>query len=385
MLGALALLACPAAAQRLEFFQGPVVSSGRVIGLGGAYIAVAEGADGHLVNPVAYTLRPAYGLDDHFDWDATLSWLNVTSDELDIDQSGQEDAFDSGSLMQVGGNLKFGRHGFGFQVAVQQYDLTIVENEIRAEAAAFDQTFTSVGYAYAALEGQLLLGGALGAVGASVGPQDDTETDEKVSISGVGLLFGALWAPHGEPYRVGVTARSHTLGDEAEGQTSITTLPPPEQITAPWELGIGAAWQFGPRPLNPRPSFGDWEDTPGGTRPVRTMPRRYVLIAADLILTGASGEGTIGAQSYLRGREQPAGRNATISARLGAESEIIGNWLRLRGGTYFEPSRFEAGGRVHGTAGFDVHVPLIWDLRVNAVIDATVGYLNWGLGVGFWH
>ena len=66
---------------------------------------------------------------------------------------------------------------------------------------------------------------------------------------------------------------------------------------------------------------------------------------------------------------------------------------KLRAGTYFEPSRFEAGYRVHATLGTDVRL-FSWDLfglldeftfSAGAAADVAERYLNAGVGIGLWH
>ena len=49
---------------RIDLYTGPVQGSARMIGLGGSYVAIAEGVDGNLVNPATPALRPV----DHFDY-----------------------------------------------------------------------------------------------------------------------------------------------------------------------------------------------------------------------------------------------------------------------------------------------------------------------------
>jgi hypothetical protein len=86
-----------------------------------------------------------------------------------------------------------------------------------------------------------------------------------------------------------------------------------------------------------------------------------------------------------------------FSPRLGLETEAVPNWVKLRAGTYGEPTRFDtpnARGRLHGTLGFDVklfpwtvfglfHESTVW--RVSAALDAAERYLNTSFGVGVWH
>ena len=86
-----------------------------------------------------------------------------------------------------------------------------------------------------------------------------------------------------------------------------------------------------------------------------------------------------------------------FSPRLGIESEVVPEWLKLRGGTYVEPTRFsheDARARLHGTLGFDLKV-FPWTVfglfhegtewRVGGSLDAAVRYLGWGVSIGVWH
>src|SRR5262245_66673631 len=59
-LQALAQTSPPAAEVTVDAAQGPVTGSTRVIGLGGAYVAVAEGMDGIAVNPASVAVRLPY-------------------------------------------------------------------------------------------------------------------------------------------------------------------------------------------------------------------------------------------------------------------------------------------------------------------------------------
>src|SRR5687767_15471898 len=79
----------------IDFFEGPVYSGARVVGLGGAYVAVAEDVDGDLHNPAAPAVRPYYS-SDNFDY-----WLGVAvAFPADIENM---DFFNSGSPTAVRG------------------------------------------------------------------------------------------------------------------------------------------------------------------------------------------------------------------------------------------------------------------------------------------
>jgi hypothetical protein len=108
-------------------------------------------------------------------------------------------------------------------------------------------------------------------------------------------------------------------------------------------------------------------------------------------------EHAVGVESFLERRVQRAGRRASLSPRLGIEIEPIAHWLRVRGGSYLEPTRFDdnpGGARLHGTFGLDQRL-LPWTVfglfpagsifRATGSLDLARNYFTWGVGVGLWH
>ncbi|MCB9549453.1 MAG: hypothetical protein H6706_26930 [Myxococcales bacterium] len=362
---------------RVDFYQGPIVSSSRVIGLGGAYVGIAEGADGHLVNPAAFAVRYPYTADDWYDWDFAFSWLNLAGGEIDLDQSGRTGDFEKAQLLQAGVNFKLGRHGFGFHLLSQSFDLAR-EVDGADTAVTYGQTQGGLGYAYAFQDGQLIVGGILGGGTAEV---RFTESNETIaSITGGGSQVGVLYAPFDASWRLGSSLRSEIIGKEAEGRAEVVGSLVPTEVVVPSELSIGGSYRWGERPYNPRPGFGDRPRAPASP-----LSRRYILVAADMVLTGKVDD-AVSARAFLDGDGRRAGADPALSLRGGVESEILPDLVALRCGTYFEPSRLRAGaGRWHATAGADLHVDWGWAWKIAGVFDGADGYLNWGLGVGFWH
>ena len=101
--------------------------------------------------------------------------------------------------------------------------------------------------------------------------------------------------------------------------------------------------------------------------------------------------------SGLRARRSPSrapcwratpsapGERASLAIRGGVEWEAWPDVLRVRGGTYFEPSRTGGAYRPHGTFGLDVRVPFWpWDLQVALAGDVARMYTNASLSIGFW-
>ncbi len=359
---------------RVEFFQGPLISSNRVVGMGGAFMSVAEGADAHMVNPASFAVRQHNAADDWFDYDFAISWLNArTGEGTDIDQSG-EGAVQDSTFAQGGINVKLGRNGFGGHLLSHSYTIGL-PLEQRVRDAEWRQLFGGFGYARAFRDGELVFGGMLVVGKAALRLVD--EDANLVEVTGGGLLLGALWAPFGQRYRLGVTSRSEIIGSEVAGDPEKVGELVPEEIVVPWELGWGASYMFGPRPYNIQPGYG--------VKRPRVVPRRYILVSTEVLLTGPS-EGAVSARSFLDGEEVFVGEEASWSGRVGVESEVWANLLVLRAGSYYEPSRFATNsGRLHGTAGLDVRVPAWWEWKLGAVLDATSGFFNFGLGLGFWH
>jgi hypothetical protein len=240
---------------------------------------------------------------------------------------------------------------------------------------------------------------------------------------------------------------------------SINRLYLPSRITLPWDANVGFAAQLGPRPMNPRwidPSsvlepmrrYLDWrahererrlrdasipaspfetererrrrmrrlqaelrteEDLDDSERArvekdlVRRLRERYhaqarfyVLVTTSLMISGTV-KNAVGIESMLDRTVQRSGEQLSLSPHLGIETELWPNWLKIRGGTYLEPSRFgsnQKGSRLHATFGFDQKV-FAWDVfgawptdaewRIGASIDASRSYLAWGISIGNWH
>jgi hypothetical protein len=157
----------------------------------------------------------------------------------------------------------------------------------------------------------------------------------------------------------------------------------PARATFPWQGSVGAARRWGPTRWN-RAIQTDWRD------------EKALLLAADLVVTGHV-EGGYGVEAFADHQLQPSGRNIGVSPRFGAEYEWVPGRLRVRGGTYWEPSRFRdpAGesidGRLHVTLGLDLRVWsfCLWNeryrVRLTLTSDGARRYGNGGLSIGFWH
>ena len=378
---------------RVDFFQGSLVNSGRVVGLGGAFVSVAEGGDGYLSNPASFANRLHHHAHEWWDWDFALSSVRfLPEDEMDLDRSGLPAEYSSSDRVYLGLNFYIERHGFGLFILNQTQSLNQMPNNPSARAN-YQQNLAGLGYAYSFLDGDLVAGISLMGGSAELYGLDDQGKPKELADAtidqGSGYHFGILWAPCGLDYRVGAAYRTPiTVGESKTDELSVDATTDqgigsgiPNELFIPWELSIGGSTSFGPRAYNACPSFG------GSSAREEKQPsdRRYILLSADLVITGEAPR-AIGMRSFLAGTQQPSGESLSLSPRLGAEAEVLDNRLVLRSGTYFEPSRFShSSGRMHLTGGVDIRLSLIWDWRVGFSIDAAQNYLNAGLGLGFWH
>jgi len=135
---------------------------------------------------------------------------------------------------------------------------------------------------------------------------------------------GVLWNPERGPWRFGMTYSSTIRSDQVldtSGGTPVTVngLIIPQQVILPASLGLGASYAVDSAPF--------W-------------PGHKWLVASDLLFT-ASSTNAVGVESVLAQKIQLVGTDDTVGVRLGSELETIPGRLRLRLGTYYEPSNYQ--------------------------------------------
>jgi hypothetical protein len=428
----------------VDLYQGPVVASTRVIGMAGAYVAIAEGAEGNFVNPVAPAVRQPWS-HHTIDYDVGLGlmlpnalknsdYFNSGADRTNLSTS----APDEFVFLDAEGHIQVGTWGLGSAVFMQRYglrrDVTTTDNaqvdQLRAQFAV-----GLIDLAHAMADGQLLLGVGIRAVGLSVSnnnPRPD-QTQTLFGTQGLGYQAGFLWCPHGLSFRTGAALRT-TVSSNADPTSRIEqdasgnrVLAPgtldemylPDRVSLPWDLNIGFAVQFGPRPLNPpwldpasllsrtrtsivrrrearqreterllhdarqkgqdevamkrallaedatlqQLDLEEWRIAQ--RRAVETLRARekalarwYFLLSSSVNIIGPT-PNAVGVESFLQRVVDRSGERAVLSPHLGIESEVIPSWSRLRVGFYGEPTRFSNGRaspRAHTTFGIEQKV-----------------------------
>jgi hypothetical protein len=123
-------------------------------------------------------------------------------------------------------------------------------------------------------------------------------------------------------------------------------------------------------------------------------PRRYHLLTIDLWFTGRLSD-AVGVESFAFQTVQRSGEKVTISPRIGYETEPWPKRMKVRAGSYVEPTRFATStARVHTTFGIDINV-LKWNVfglwpddyrwQISASFDIAAEYQAVSLGIGGWY
>jgi len=373
----------------VDVFRGPVIASSRILGLAGAYTAIAEGTQGGFLNPASFINRYPYST-DWFDWDWNYD-LMLLEPGAEVDMFNTGEASHSANeyrAQNVGIGLQFGKFGIGVSFNNNHFKVAGRNGEYHY---GFDYGY--LGLAYAFLEEQLLLGMGIGT--GSLVLSDKEDRNELVKWENSGLDVGLVWRPDDESYRLGVSFRRPVSIrpdlEETAVPEEVKDLTIPDNIAVPWRLALGAAYKFGAsgRPFNCGREDREREmELLARSGLSQVLDRRYVLVAVDLLIYGAAPEGSTGMTSFLAGDSVPSGESASYSIHAGVESEVMNNFLLVRGGTYLEPTRVESSSyRPHLTLGTDVRVGefLWWEWKAGIGLDFAPRYHNTIISLGFWH
>lgn len=351
----------------LDLTNAMVLGSIRTVGMGGASVALVEKASGMGANPAAPAVRQATS-NDWFDWALSLDWLNPDLGE-DLDNNGDADGGGARfNVVTLGGALQLGRLGIGL-------DFTAAERDL-GENLFFTSLVTRLLLAYTFPGDEIVVGVGLRGGSMSIDEGRGAESRELISVGAFSPNAGVLWRPRELDLRVGA-AGSLPVSASVPACATCGDIILPEKVRLPWELSVGAAYRFGPTRWNQQVTT-EFRD------------ERAVIVAADVVILGAAAD-AYGLQRWSAGELQPSGREVAVSLRGGVDFEWIPGWLRVRGGSYWEPGRLAgAGGRLHGTGGLEVRLFgfHLWGgayrVRIGLTADVARDYVNGGLSVGFW-
>jgi hypothetical protein len=400
-IGLLAAVAAPVRAQTSESgtvdaVRGTIQGSTRYIGLGGAFVAIADDIEGVPINPASAAVRLPYSWKAFgfaFGVDVSVSTWLPKNDLYNAPDS--EGSSESGSLFGSLGFLFNYRHaGFGLTAQAANNEVSQGAQGVSSKLSAnFGLMHTVAAYGF--LDGQLQLGAGLRIVGFSF---DGSEKRTPLT-AGVGAVAGVILKPKGRQFRIGVDFQQ-----AIDAKVSSMSGAPPVNVEVPWTAALGFAYQFGTRKLNP--SFVTVDErarrNTEGREPTKDELKQaarelfaeyqekqtwYLLLSTELALIEGGGNMTLGGSLAV---DRPL-----ISPRLGLETEVVPRWLRLRAGSYLELATMEgADARLHGTVGADIKL-FAWSVfglvapfnywQLSLAADGADSYLNTSFSIGFWH
>lgn len=369
----------------IDLYQGAALGSVRIIGMGGTAMATAEGSAGAIANPASPAVRPATS-HDTWDWDWHLDSL---SPQLGSDFDNNGIVSDDASFAPAVTAGLVGQY--------KNWALAIVSNGlISRRTTAGNGTETSLlvtrfFLARSILRDQLVLGGGVrgGQLTVDVdAPMSDAGSIRVLDASGASLEAGVVWKPSDQSYRVGVKAGLPVASGKPVHKCELLEQGCeervlPGRVVVPWEAALGFAARHAPTAWN-RHVKDEWRDEPSLTW------------AVDVLWTGKVENG-YGLEAFSQNQLQPSGRKHAVSVRGGLEYEWVPGRLRVRSGSYYEPTRFKdpsgrhIPGRLHLTIGFDVRVWSfeLWNdpyrVRLSLTGDVAERYGNGGLSIGLWH
>jgi len=359
----------------IDAFRGAAIADYRVVGMGGVSLATAEGATGLLVNPAAAASRPATA-SGWFYWDFLLD-AYTPGLGVDFDNNGTSQDQFNGKTGALNAGLvgMLGAWGAAVSVTAELRDFT----PPGGTAASLSAAIWRLTLARSFMDGDIVAGASLVAGGFTL--RLPASGVELVNAADWSVEAGGLWQPRERNLRVGVSFRPAMkphIDPAACDPNNCAGYILPQQVEFPWSAGAGVAWRFGPTPWNRRVS-------------VDFLDESSTILAADVILDGPVAGGS-GLEAFLEKRLQRSGESPSVSVRLGAEHEWVPGRLRIRGGAYWEPPRFDnVEGRLHVTVGLDVR---FWSfsfwgsnyrLRLSLAGDGARRYGNTLLSLGFWH
>ena len=237
---------------RIDAQTTPVLGGSRIVGLAGAYTALAWGIDGVPFNPAGYAARAPYEHDWYeFEISGGLQLAGAFTD-VDYFLNGQGTGIGEVTGFTgwaVAGRLQFAQLGVGGSLQVESFDVRPDDPiEVGFTTARF-------GGGYNLLEGQL----AIGVGGQVVSMTIRDEGVPLVDFTGIGIEAGAVLRLANRRWRAGLMARTaidaRVLGedgDPAAPPAEVAGFVLPQSVNFPWEVRAGFAWQFLERQFNPR-------------------------------------------------------------------------------------------------------------------------------------
>lgn len=392
--------------RRLLQSEGILRGSPRLMGLAGAYVAIAEGAEGQTRNPAAVAHK-----DPHFEHDLTVDFAGTMhflfkgssqSQDWDNDGFADRDAASNGvegsQVVYSTASLQYGPFGIGlgfdWQNFVGRYANAAGEIE-RGDAASISLVhfFGSIGASL--WNDSILLGAGVESSHAWAWYLADRQLQDSRYYNGFGYQFGGLFRPKDENYRFGVAFKPQTIAASRDARTNLGPLNAFQAAVTPARISVGAAYALGSggRNLNIASRAGlveTGEVDEMGLPVFSAAMTKWLLIAQLDVFLPVQDAATVSAFVGQRGTTipaLPAGDRLTFLPRLAMEKELWPDRFRLRAGGYLEPAVVETGSlRPHATFGFELYLFKVGRQRLSFGLsfDFAQSYQNLSVAIVVW-
>jgi len=362
----------------IELYDGVAYGNAAVVGMGGASVGLAIGTSGTLFNPSAPAVKPTTDT-DYWSWDYHLDAIAGSS--TDYDNNGFKSSYAQNVVGTAGIGGRYGEWAAAITGTWQNRPIMASDGMTKVLEASVYRFQFAVARWVQRLDTAIGVSLSTGIFGLDGDCDVDGECPHRLfTVSGGGFELGATWVPRDQNFRIGAAASSPIKGGKVEDcdpADCVGWILPESIVSAP-RLSAGFAYRF---------SDSIWNQLVGGYFRDETS----VTIASDVVITGPAENG-YGLDAFGDMKLQRSGRHSAVSVRGGAEWEWLPGRLRLRGGSYWEPGRFDSvPGRLHVTLGVEVRVFQfnLWGKprrgRIGLTGDVAERYTNVGVSVGFWH
>ncbi|WNG61514.1 hypothetical protein F0U59_47505 [Archangium gephyra] len=381
--------------ERLYLNSGVLMGSSRVVGLGGAYVGIAEGVAGFTHNQAALAHR-APRLDRDWDVGVTLSWMNLPLAKVkgeDLDNDGQPD--DAPETLQLQGAVMLQYRNFGLGFSLRNYQVAYCNTVLcdSSDRIRVSLVQSSLAGAVALGRDDFIIG--FGIYSAQAVFSHKPEGDWRYGDTG--LALDMLYRPYGRSYRVGVSVRPEVVGAWRRGDGQVPFLagrqlysavvsPAVTSLGASWRLGEGAERYNQLSPAARRQMLeGDHFSEVPAEEGAQGLAGQWLISAQVDFISPAENAVPVRSFTALTTPEK-VGVSGMLQPRVGVEHETWPGRLRTRLGAFIEPSPFKDHlPRAHVTGGFELFLfRYLDDWALTASFDISRRYSDFGISVGLW-
>ncbi len=389
------LLSLPAPAQdtprpgRMYLSPGLLLGSTRLVGLGGAYVGIAEGSSSFTSNLAAIAHRKP-SLAAPWTVDLALSYLDLplgNPEALDLDNDGAPDQARAARQLVSGLFVQIGGAGLG------GYHRTSLSRFCLSETCGADGE-VSVTLSTSAIAAAVALGHdeLLLAMGLFASTGEFEAGPARWSYGNFGVSFDALYRPVDRNFRIGLSLKPQIVGPLTSELRRLGTALPFRSLASPFVFSLGGSMRLGEgserynrlsiAKLRELGVVGEGWDTP---LPWDSTAGAWLLSAQVEVI--AQLEGAVPIRAFLEpGPPRLIAQRTQLAPRAGVEHESWPGRLRTRLGSYLEPSPFEDRlHRLHLTGGFEVFLfRYLEDWALSLSFDVASRYSDLGISIGFW-